>query len=52
MKREKKEKEEKRKSAKTSSKPEKITGEESLSRMKNFTERKEKIIASIIKSKN
>jgi hypothetical protein len=40
------------KKAKTSSKPEKITGEEALSRMKDFTRRKEKIIAAIRKSKN
>jgi hypothetical protein len=40
------------KNAKTSSKPEKITGEEALSRMKNFTKRKEKIIAFIRASKN
>lgn len=45
-------KQEKKKNAKTSSKPEKITAEESLKRMKNFAERKEKIIAAIIESKN
>jgi hypothetical protein len=41
-----------KKKLKTSSQPEKITAEESLKRMKNFTERKEKIIAAIIQSKN
>ena len=35
-----------------SSKPEKITGEEALKRMKTFAERKEKMIAFIIKSEN
>jgi hypothetical protein len=44
--------EKKKKPAKTSSKPEKITGEEALSRMKNFSERKEQIIAYIRESKN
>jgi hypothetical protein len=34
------------------SKPEKISGQEALRRMKKFGERKEKIIASIIASKN
>lgn len=47
MKREKQNKE-----AKNSSKPEKITAEEALKRVKNFTERKEKMIAFIIKSAN
>jgi hypothetical protein len=47
MKREKTEKK-----AKTSSKPEKITGEEALAKMKDFTKRKEKIIAFIRESKN
>lgn len=37
---------------KDSSKPEKISAEESLKRMKNFSERKEKIIANIRESKN
>ena len=41
-----------KKQAKTSSKPEKITGEEALSRMNNFTKRKEQIIADIRESKN
>jgi hypothetical protein len=41
-----------KKQAKTSSKPEKITGEEALSRMKDFSQRKEQIIAAIIESKN
>jgi hypothetical protein len=45
-------KKEKSKKAKPSSRPEKITGEEALSRMKDFTKRKEKIIAAIIESKN
>ncbi len=40
------------KKEKASSKPEKITGEEALSRVKKFAERKEKIIAFIIESKN
>jgi hypothetical protein len=40
------------KKAKTSSRPEKITGDEALSRMKSFNERKETIIAFIVKSKN
>ena len=40
------------KKEKTSSKPGKITGEEALSRVKKFAERKEKIIAFIIESKN
>ena len=40
------------KKEKTSSKPEKITAAESLRRVKSFTERKEKIIAFIIKSEN
>jgi hypothetical protein len=38
--------------AKDSSKPEKISAEESLQRMKTFSERKEKIIANIRESKN
>ena len=38
--------------AKTSSKPEKITGEEALSRMKDFTKRKEQIVADIRARKN
>ncbi len=41
-----------KKQAKDSSKPEKITGEEALSRMKDFSQRKEKIIADIRQSKN
>jgi hypothetical protein len=41
-----------KKQAKASSRPEKITGEEALSRMKDFTRRKEKIIADIRASKN
>jgi hypothetical protein len=41
-----------KKQTKTSSKPEKISGEEALKRMKSFAERKEKIIAFIIESKN
>jgi len=41
-----------KKETKTSSRPEKITGAEALSRMKDFTKRKEQIIAFIIKSKN
>jgi hypothetical protein len=44
--------EKQKKDTKTSSKPEKITAEEALKRMKNFTERKEKMIAFIIKSEN
>ena len=35
------------KTSKNTSKPEKITAEESLSRMKDFTKRKERIIADI-----
>ncbi|HEY0658155.1 MAG TPA: hypothetical protein VGD05_06760 [Pyrinomonadaceae bacterium] len=42
----------KKKTDKDSSKPEKITAAEALEKMKKFAERKEKIIASIIKSKN
>jgi hypothetical protein len=42
----------KKNNAKEKSKPEKISAEESLRRMKNFTERKEKTIAFIIESKN
>jgi hypothetical protein len=34
------------------SKPEKVTAAEALTRMKNFTRRKEKMIAFIIESKN
>jgi hypothetical protein len=41
-----------KKKAKTSSKPEKISAEEALTRMKNFSKRKEKMIAFIIKSEN
>jgi hypothetical protein len=41
-----------KKQSKASSKPEKITGEEALSRMKDFSQRKEQIIATIIESKN
>lgn len=41
-----------KKAEKNSSKPEKITAEESLARVKKFAERKEKIIAFIIESKN
>jgi hypothetical protein len=41
-----------KKQAKTSSKPEKITGAEALARMKDFTRRKERIIADIRESKN
>jgi hypothetical protein len=41
-----------KKQAERSSKPEKITGAQSLARMKNFSERKEQIIAFIRKSKN
>jgi hypothetical protein len=41
-----------KKQSKDSSKPEKITGEEALSRMKKFSERKEQIIAFIRESKN
>ena len=37
---------------KPSSKPEKVTGEQALERMKRFGERKEKMIASILASKN
>lgn len=45
-------KREKAKKTKKSDKPEKITAEESLARMKNFAERKEKTIAFISASKN
>ena len=41
-----------KKEAKTSSKPEKISAEEALKRMKDFSKRKEKMIAFIIKSEN
>ncbi len=41
-----------KKEPKNSSKPEKITAEEALKRMKIFSERKEKMIAFIIKSEN
>jgi hypothetical protein len=41
-----------KKSAEKSSEPVKITAEEALKKMKNFSERKEKIVASIIESKN
>jgi len=44
--------EKKQKNPDKSPKPEKITGEEALSRMKNFSRRKEQIIAFIIKSEN
>jgi hypothetical protein len=42
----------KEKQKKKSSEPEKISAEESLTKMKNFSERKEKIIANICESKN
>ncbi|HEY8560976.1 MAG TPA: hypothetical protein VIL74_11445 [Pyrinomonadaceae bacterium] len=45
-------KEEKKTETKTSSKPEKITGAEALSKMKDFSKRKEQIIAFIRASKN
>jgi hypothetical protein len=41
-----------KKAVKDSSKPEKISAEESLKRMKNFSERKEKMVADIRESKN
>jgi hypothetical protein len=41
-----------KKKAKTASKPEKISAEEALKRMKSFSQRKEKMIAFIIKSEN
>lgn len=41
-----------KKNSEKSDQPETITAEEALKRMKNFGERKEKIIASINKSKN
>jgi hypothetical protein len=41
-----------KKEVKTSSRPEKVTGEEALARMKDFSKRKEQIIAAIIESKN
>ena len=44
--------EKKQKNAKNSSKPEKITSAQSLSRMKDFSKRKEQIIAVIRESKN
>lgn len=44
--------EKKKKDAKNPSKPEKITGAQSLSRMKGFSKRKEQIIAAIRESKN
>jgi hypothetical protein len=42
----------KRKTFEKSSSPEKISAEESLERMKQFAARKEKVIASIVKSEN
>jgi hypothetical protein len=45
-------KEKQKKNAKDFSKPEKISAEESLQRMKKFSERKEKIVANICESKN
>jgi hypothetical protein len=45
-------KREKTKKQAKDSKPEKITGAEALSKMKDFTKRKEKIIAFIRESKN
>lgn len=42
----------KKKDAKKSSKPEKITGAQALARMKDFSKRKEQIIAVIRESKN
>jgi hypothetical protein len=45
-------KKETKKSKKQSSSSEQITAEEALKRMKSFTERKEKFIASIKKSPN
>jgi hypothetical protein len=44
--------EEQKKKTKNSSKPEKISAGEALTRMKNFSERKEKMIAFIIESEN
>jgi hypothetical protein len=41
-----------KKQSKTSSEPEKITAEEALSKMKDFTRRKEQIIADIRARKN
>jgi hypothetical protein len=41
-----------KKKEKASSKPEKISAEEALKRMKNFAKRKEKMIAFIIESEN
>lgn len=38
--------------AKQSSSPEQIAPEEALRRMKNFTKRKEKIVAAVRKSEN
>jgi len=45
-------KESKKKPEKTSSKPEKVSAEESLERMKTFSKRKEKIVAFIVESQN
>jgi hypothetical protein len=45
-------KKESKKSKKQTSSPEQITAEESLSKMKSFTQRKEKFIASIKKSQS
>jgi hypothetical protein len=44
--------EKEKKDAKDSSKPEKVSAEESLRRTRDFTKRKEKMIAFIIQSKN
>lgn len=41
-----------KKNAEKSSESGKVSAEEALQKMKNFGERKEKIIASVIKSKN
>ncbi|HSK71412.1 MAG TPA: hypothetical protein VK892_06935 [Pyrinomonadaceae bacterium] len=43
---------EKKEDPKKASKPEKISAEEALERMKNFSKRKEKMIASIKQSQN
>lgn len=45
-------KQDKKKQAKTSSKPEKLGAQGALSKMKDFTKRKEQIIADIRASKN
>ena len=44
--------EKRKREAKTSTMPEKISAEQALTRMKNFSKRKEKMIAFIIESKN